>query len=51
MNQCPLAYVDPCTQCAQYGNCSPSKAVQKIEELESLIQDLKKMINKLAEHK
>jgi len=51
MKQCPLAYIDPCTECAQFGNCSPSKAVQKLEELESLLQDIRKMLKCLIDEK
>ncbi len=51
MSQCPLAYTDPCAECAQFGNCSPSKALQRIDELENLLQDLKKMVQSLANEK
>jgi len=51
MSQCPLAYIDTCAECAQFGNCSPSKAVQRLDELENLLQDLKKMVQRLADEK
>lgn len=51
MDQCPLAYTDPCAECAQFGNCSPSKAVQKLEELENVIQDLKALVKRLVDEK
>jgi len=51
MTQCPLAYTDPCSKCAQYGNCSPSQAVQKIAVVEDLLQEIKKMMQSLAEKK
>lgn len=51
MGQCPLAYNDPCAKCAQFGNCSPSKAVQKLDELENLLKDIKKMLKSLADEK
>ncbi len=44
MTQCPLAYTDPCSECAQYGNCSPSQAVKRLNDLEMMIQELKRMI-------
>jgi len=48
MEQCPLAYIDPCSKCAQFGNCCPSQAVQKLAELKNLLQDLKKIMQDLA---
>jgi hypothetical protein len=51
MEQCPLAYIDPCSKCAQFGNCCPSQAVQKLAALENLLQDLKKMLQCLADKK
>lgn len=51
MNQCPLAYADPCAECAQFGNCSPSEAVQKLNELEEQIKDLKQMLQCLVDKK
>jgi hypothetical protein len=51
MTGCPIAYTDPCGECAQYGNCSPSQAVKKVEALEGHIQELKKMVEQLLEKK
>lgn len=51
MTQCPLAYTDPCTKCAQYGNCSPSQAVQKLDVLENLMQELKQMMECITKSK
>jgi len=51
MEQCPLAYIDPCAKCAQFGNCSPSQAVQKLSVLEKELQDLKKMLQCLVDKK
>ncbi len=51
MNQCPLAYIDTCSECAQYGNCSPSKTVQKLDELEILLQDIKELLKCLVDEK
>jgi len=51
MDQCPLAYIDPCSKCAQFGNCCPSQAVQKLAELEHLLKDLKKTLQDLADKK
>lgn len=48
MDQCPLAYVDPCSKCAQFGNCSPSQALQKLDVLENELQDLKRMLQQLV---
>ncbi|OPX84530.1 MAG: hypothetical protein A4E53_04317 [Pelotomaculum sp. PtaB.Bin104] len=49
MEQCPLAYIDPCSKCAQYGNCSPSQSVLKLNILEKDVQDLKKMLKQLID--
>lgn len=51
MPECPLAYTDPCSDCAQYGNCSPSQAVQKLVSLENQLQELKKLVEQLTEGK
>jgi len=51
MNQCPLAYIDTCAECAQFGKCSPSAAVQKLNELEKQIKDLKQMLQCLVDKK
>lgn len=51
MNQCPLAYVDPCSQCAQYGNCCPSIAVKKLDALNNELQELKKLLQQLVDQK
>ncbi|NPV91125.1 MAG: hypothetical protein HPY50_10180 [Firmicutes bacterium] len=51
MNGCPISYTDPCGQCAQYGKCAPSQAVQKVEALEGHIQDLKKLVEQMLEKK
>lgn len=51
MTQCPLAYADPCAKCAQYGNCSPSQAVQMLAVVEDLLQELKKMMQELLNKK
>lgn len=47
MNQCPLAYVDPCSKCAQFGNCCPSQAVHKLIALEKELQDIKALLQEL----
>ena len=44
MTQCSLAYTDPCSECAQYGNRSPSQAVRRLNDLEMMLQELKRMI-------
>ena len=41
MTQCSLAYTDPCSECAQYGNRSPSQAVRRLNDLEMMLQELK----------
>ncbi len=51
MSQCPLAYADPCSECAQYGRCCPSQAIQKLADLEDLIRDLKNKIQDMADKK
>lgn len=47
MTGCPIAYVDPCSNCAQFGNCAPSQAVEKLNQLESLVHELKVMLAEL----
>jgi len=44
MTGCPLAYSDPCSSCAKYGECAPSQAVRKIEELEKQIKEIKQLL-------
>jgi len=51
MDQCPLAYVDPCSKCAQFGNCCPSQSLQKLNVLENELQELKKMLQQLVDKK
>ncbi|MDH7480277.1 MAG: hypothetical protein QHH02_09720 [Syntrophomonadaceae bacterium] len=51
MNDCPLAYTDPCRDCAQYGSCSPSQAVQKAEALEVELQEIRRMVEQLLERR
>jgi hypothetical protein len=48
MQGCPLAYTDPCSKCPQFGNCSPSQAVQKLATLEGQLKDLKSLVEQLA---
>mgnify|MGYP000229972408 CR=1 FL=1 len=43
---CPMAYADPCSNCAQYGTCAPSQAVQKLEKLEKQLLELKKLLER-----
>ncbi len=47
MTGCPLAYTDPCSACAQYGNCCPSQAVQKLQLLESQLRELKRLLEQI----
>lgn len=51
MDQCPLAYIDTCSECAQFGNCSPSQTLQKIDALENRLEELKKMVQSLVDKK
>jgi hypothetical protein len=51
MDQCPLAYVDPCSKCAQFGNCCPSQALQKLDVLNNELQELKKILQQLVDKK
>ncbi len=48
MDQCPLAYIDPCSKCAQFGNCCPSQTIQKLDVLEIELQNLKKLLQQLV---
>jgi len=41
---CPIAYAHPCNSCAQYGNCAPSQAVEKLNQLELVVAELKQML-------
>jgi hypothetical protein len=47
MTGCPIAYAHPCNSCHQYGNCAPSQAVQKLNQLETVVAELKQMLNQL----
>lgn len=47
MNGCPLAYTDPCGNCARYGSCAPSLAVAKLESLEAQVQELRYLLEQL----
>lgn len=51
MNQCPLAYADPCSECAQFGNCCPSQALQKLNVLEKELKNLKEILQQLVDKK
>jgi len=44
MTGCPMAYVNPCSECARYGSCAPSQSVQKLENLEKEINELKQLL-------
>lgn len=44
MTGCPIAYAHPCSSCAQFGNCAPSQAVEKLNQLEALVNELKEMV-------
>jgi hypothetical protein len=48
MDQQPQAYVDPCSECAQLENCSPSMC-QKLNVLESELHEVKMMLQQLVE--
>jgi hypothetical protein len=48
VDQCPLAYSDPCLRCAQFGNCCPSQTIQKLDVLEKELKNLKKLLQKLV---
>jgi len=49
MDQCPLAYVDPSSECAQLENCSPSKCLQKLNVLESELHEVKMILQQLVD--
>lgn len=51
MTHCPLTYSDPCSECDQFGTCSPSQAVQKLAILENTVEELKAMIQNLMDKK
>jgi len=46
MTGCPMATADPCKYCEHYGNCAPSQAVRKMEELERQIKELMRMLDR-----
>lgn len=48
---CPLSYTDPCSECDQFGTCSPSQAVQKLAILENTVEELKLMLQSLLDKK
>ena len=47
LSSCPLAYPDTCQNCTYNGTCSPTQAVERIEELRQDIQELKELMQKL----
>jgi len=49
MDQCPLAFVDPSSECAQLENCSPSKCLQKLNDLESELHEVKMILQQLVD--
>jgi len=51
MVQCPMAFEDCCSGCNQFGNCSPSKSLQKLNDLENELSVLKKMLQQLVDNK
>lgn len=51
MTGCPIAYTDPCSSCAQFGNCAPSQAVMKIQKLEGELLELKRLLEELINKK
>jgi len=44
---CPIAYAHPCSSCAQFGNCAPSQAVVKLNQLEVEVNELRQMLAKM----
>ncbi|SFQ98000.1 hypothetical protein [Desulfoscipio geothermicus] len=51
MTGCPMAYTDPCSNCAKYGTCAPSQAVRKLEELEKQVKELKQLLDRKSEQR
>jgi len=51
MTLCPLAYIDPCSECDCFGKCSPSQAVQKLVAVENELQELKRMLQSMIDKK
>ncbi len=49
MDQCPRAYVDPSLECAQFENCNPSKCLQKLNDLESELREVKMLLQQLVD--
>lgn len=47
MTGCPIAYAHPCSSCAQFGNCAPSQAVEKLNQLEAAVKELRQMLTQL----
>lgn len=48
MDKCPQTYVDPCSECAQLENCSPSMC-QKLNDLESELREVKIILQQLVD--
>jgi hypothetical protein len=48
MDQHHEAYVDPCMECAQLENCSPS-ICQKLNDLESELREVKMILQQLVD--
>lgn len=47
MNGCPLAYTDTCDQCDYSENCSPGKAIEKLELMETQMYDIKMKLEEI----
>jgi hypothetical protein len=51
MTGCPMAYADPCSNCAKFGTCAPGLAVRKLEELEKQVKELKQLLDRKSEQR
>ena len=45
---CPLAYPDTCSTCVYYGQCPPSRALEKLEKLQAQFDELKRMLERIT---
>ncbi len=48
MSGCPMAYPYVCENCSYSSSCPPSKAVDKLNELQTQFNELKQMLEQLS---
>lgn len=48
MTGCPMAYPYACQTCTFYGQCPPSRTLEKLEELQTQFEELKQVLNEIT---